>query len=154
MNRPIFETQVEREFLLGQLSPEDRALVQQVMQEQAVTAAQAIRMLGIGRAALGPAAPITEIPEEREFLLSQLSPHERALAERALARNHELALGQCTAQIRKAAEPRQMTNLPLSPREKQLLRRFAAGKRMLRSPGILVVPQSKSQNSVSAYLKS
>jgi DNA-binding CsgD family transcriptional regulator len=130
MNRPIFETQVEREFLLGQLSPEDRDLVHQVMQEQAVTAAQAIQMLGIGRVALGPATSLTEAPGEREFLLSQLSRHERALAEHALARNPELTVGQCVTQIRKAAEPRQMSTskLPLSPREKQILRRLAAGK--------------------------
>ncbi|MGY8682885.1 hypothetical protein Q2941_34695 [Bradyrhizobium sp. UFLA05-153] len=105
MNRPIFETPVEREFLLGQLSPEGRRRVQGTMQEQAVTAEQAIQMLGIGRAALGPAIPITDVPEEREFLLSQLSPHERALAERALARNHELTLGQCMAESVRLPNP-------------------------------------------------
>ncbi|MGV7216441.1 helix-turn-helix transcriptional regulator [Bradyrhizobium sp. UFLA05-112] len=109
MNRPILETQVEREFLLGQLSPEGRRRVREVMQKQGLTAEQAIQMLGIGEAALGFVVSTTEDPE---FLLSQLSSHDRAASEQALA----------------CHPARGMSKLPLSPREKQFLRRLAAGK--------------------------
>ena len=65
------------------------------MQEQAVTAADTIQMLGIGRADFGSAILITEVPDEREFLLSQLSPHDRASVEKALARHPEWTVGHC-----------------------------------------------------------
>jgi len=71
MNKPIFETHAEREFLLRLLSPEDRRRVQRAMRKRAVTATDAIQVLGIGRAVLGSVLPITEVSDEREFLLTE-----------------------------------------------------------------------------------
>ncbi|OKO92167.1 hypothetical protein AC629_01135 [Bradyrhizobium sp. NAS80.1] len=106
MNRPIFEQPTEREFLLAQLSSDDHHRVRDFMRENRVAASDAIQMLGIGRPDAGRNFPDVEVSDdERQFMLSQLSPHERALAERALARNHEMTVGQCIALIRKAAEP-------------------------------------------------
>ncbi|MGL3109395.1 helix-turn-helix transcriptional regulator [Bradyrhizobium sp. BR 1432] len=131
MNRPIFEQPTEREFLLAQLSPDDRRRVRDFMRENRIAASDAIQMLGIGQPDVDRSTPGIEVSDdERQFMLSQLPPNERAWVERALARNREITVGRCMAQIRKAAEPRQMAvgKLPLSPCEKQLLRRLAAGK--------------------------
>ncbi|OKO68945.1 MULTISPECIES: hypothetical protein [unclassified Bradyrhizobium] len=94
MNRPIFEQPTEREFLLAQLSPDDRRRVRGFMRENRATAPDAILMLGIGRPdASGIASDVEVTGDEREFMLSQLSSHERTSVERALISN---ALGRAS----------------------------------------------------------
>ncbi|MGY8669382.1 hypothetical protein Q3C01_44610 [Bradyrhizobium sp. UFLA05-109] len=74
MNKPMIETDAEREFLLSQLSPEDRDRVENFSQAHDPSAARAIEMLGIGQADFGSERLITETTEERDFLLSQFVP--------------------------------------------------------------------------------
>ncbi|WP_234680351.1 LuxR C-terminal-related transcriptional regulator [Bradyrhizobium monzae] len=143
MNRPIFEQPTEREFLLAQLSPDVRRRVRDFMRENRATASDAILMLGIGRPdASGIASDLEVTGDEREFMLSQLSSHERTSVERTLILHPEWKLCQCIALVRDASagvgrldgtmsQPSAgspVRNLLLSPREKQLLRRLAAGK--------------------------
>jgi hypothetical protein len=101
MNSPIFEKPAEREFLLEQLAPDDRRRVRDFMREQSVTTEQAVRMLGIGPPkSSGGANVAAESDDEREFLLSQLSPRERALVEKVLVLHADWAIDRCLELIR------------------------------------------------------
>lgn len=98
MNKPTFERAAEREFLLAQLSPNDCRRVCRFMRENSVTASDAILMLGIGRTHVGRIVEVSD--QEYEFVLSQLSTHERSAVERALVRHPEWTLGQCIGLLR------------------------------------------------------
>ena len=76
----------EREQKLSKLSRRNRDLVQRVMvRHPLLTVEEAIEVADVGRHVMSTQSQLTETPEERERLLSQLRPEDRKLIENCMA---------------------------------------------------------------------
>ena len=76
----------ERERKLSKLSRRNRDLVQRVMvRHPLLTVEEAIEVADVGRHVMSTQSQLTERPEERERLLSQLRPEDRRLVENCMA---------------------------------------------------------------------